>query len=99
MRMRKDIRMENDRQVGRINGDRRCAYAQVKRVFVVEDGKVILPMGTSTPFSDLICTATVSEKRNVTLLICVWTVPSALFLAGGFWPRTIPGAAAQRSMN
>jgi hypothetical protein len=59
-------------------------------------GNSLLPSGTSTPFSDLISTATVSERWNVTLLICVWTVPSCLALGGELWPATIPGATAQR---
>src|ERR1700674_4222288 len=62
-------------------------------------GNSTLPRGTSTPFSDFISTATVSEKRNVTLLICVWTVPSCLSLVGEFWLATIPGSAAQRRTN
>src|ERR1700687_887254 len=45
MRTRENIRIENVCQVGRINGDLRRAYAQVKRVFVVEDGEFIFAEG------------------------------------------------------
>jgi hypothetical protein len=55
-----------------------------------------LPRGTSTPFSDFISTATVSEKRNVTLLICVWTVLSCVALGGEFWLATMGDATGQR---
>src|SRR5258706_13938467 len=59
-------------------------------------GNSLLPRGTSTPFSDFISTATLSEKRNVTLLICVWTMPSGVALDGEFWLAMIPGATGQR---
>src|SRR5713101_8372382 len=62
-------------------------------------GNSFLPRGTSTPFNDFISTATVSERRNVTLLICVWTVPSCLLLVGESWLATISGAATQRRTN
>src|SRR5260370_38580525 len=57
-------------------------------------GNSLLPRGTSTPFSDFISTATLSEKRNVSLLICVWTMHSGVALDGEFWLAMI-GATGQ----
>src|ERR1700681_1538581 len=58
-------------------------------------GNSFLPRGTSTPLSDFISTATVSEKRNVTLRICTWTVPCCLPFTGKSWLARNPGAATQ----
>jgi hypothetical protein len=59
----------------------------------------LLPRGTSSPFSDLISTTTVSEKWYRTLRICVCTLPDCLSLGGEFWPAAIVGATRPTSRN
>src|SRR5712672_4057035 len=61
-------------------------------------GNSLLPRGTSSPFSDLISTTTVSEKWYRTLRICVCTLPDCLSL-GEFWPAAIVDAARQSTAN
>jgi hypothetical protein len=62
-------------------------------------GNSFLPRGTRTPFNDFISTITASEKRKITLVICVWTASSCLSVAVELWLAAMFETAAQRRMH